>query len=236
MKRLQLEWKALRIDQYPHDAGHVVGEGSGKFRIRGERVQPLRRQQCRFVVHAPSKPGMSGLPLFQGKGDLVSLVHGDSKHRAGHKVSEDDRPSPFLYADSLPVNLELFQVKNEFAEVLLQAEQLSSEIAHETPLPPNHVGVSEEYRDFSIKFGESLGMVAEEIETTSVNTMMKNLAKSCFVDAEPIQLKTSVMVASKQGELVDESSKGHASEFKKPMTPSPVRQKRQQTQQAGEQP
>ena len=90
---------------------------------------------------------MSGLPLFQGKGDLVSLVHGDSKHRAGHKVSEDDRPSPFLYADSLPVNLELFQVKNEFAEVLLQAEQLSSEIAHETPLPPNHVGVSEEYRD-----------------------------------------------------------------------------------------
>lgn len=224
----------LFIDEDQSGCGVVVGEGAVGFHLRGERVQMVPDKDSRYIIHAPSKPGISGLPLFQASGKLVGLVHGETKHRGGHTADKLDRPSPFLYADSINYGLQLFCVNEVYAEPLLVAEEMPFDIAGETPLKRKWSDTTEEYRIFAGKLGDAMRMGAAAIDEASVDDMMAELADNCF-KRENVKLLDSIRVVTMSDPkmFVDKMSQGHESAIPKPDTPTPVKRQRIQ-QEAGE--
>jgi len=223
----------LYIDKSPSNAGVVVGEGASKVRLRGERDPSLQTEGSRHTVHAPFKPGMSGLPLFlQANGKQVSLVHGNTKHRGGHEAAAAmDRPLPFLYADSIVPTLTMVCVNKICAKALLVAKDLLPEIADERDPLSGSEGTIQDYKDYAVKLGGALGMNEENIK----DTMMKLLADKCFKGMEQtVEIFEVVIVATnaENVELVDKLSQGHKSATTIPATPPP--EKRQRGQHGGE--
>ena len=244
---VQLTEKYLSISQNSQSEGVVVGEGTGNFHIRGERVQPSEKKN-RLVVHAHSKPGMSGLPLFQADGMLACLIHGDSKHRGGHTRSEDGYVSALLYGDYISSGLTLFHVNKKYTNALLQAEKLSPDIAEYASHLPNGTSgeLPQEYKEFCRAFSTELQSLQEgtailDDRSKSFDTMMSYLANQCF-DEDDIhcfgQGINAIFPVKPDGDAIKfehEMSLGHKGSLSKLRTPTPVKKKREIQQSAGEQ-
>jgi hypothetical protein len=110
------------------DVETAVGQqllGHGLVHLRGNA---LGCDEGRVLIHTPSVPGCSGAPLFAPRGEIVAVVHGNSKHRLGRHVfsHQDSTMSPHLYADGLD-NISVLRVPSKFVQLLKDAENVDIE-------------------------------------------------------------------------------------------------------------
>jgi hypothetical protein len=98
--------------------------GHGLVHLRGNAI--ASNDTGRILLHTPSVPGCSGAPVFGPSGELVALVHGNSKHRLGrHGFNhEDESVSPYLYADVLAREIDFLAVPDNLIPTLMAIEDV----------------------------------------------------------------------------------------------------------------
>ncbi|CAB9505991.1 unknown protein [Seminavis robusta] len=218
-----------------HQVGQtVVGVGSTAFHIRGDHIFS---ENERRMVNSPSRPGMSGCPLFDSTGAVFGVVHGSTKHRASTLRNATDsggQPSSFLYCDyPLKVKHTLLKVGQRWCVALEKAEALPEEFSDglmAESLDSSDI-LNDNHRTFVKDFGATLELDKKEIQKLSMNGMMIDLANKSLPneeserlelpgDGEHIVVLTPVRMQETTGIPTYPLSQGHSNGIPA-VTPSP---------------
>jgi transcriptional regulator of acetoin/glycerol metabolism len=113
------------------ELGNLV-TGHGHVFVCGKLVH-LDTNRHRLWIQAISAPGCSGCPLFDNDKQLVTLVHGSSKHR--HHKTKIELTSDSVYCDATLGSGHKFQaVKDNMLGFLKMAEELTEEEARNSQM------------------------------------------------------------------------------------------------------
>mmetsp|Transcript_17153 Transcript_17153/g.42813 ORF Transcript_17153/g.42813 Transcript_17153/m.42813 type:complete len:459 (+) Transcript_17153:263-1639(+) len=114
----------LSIDD-PFDTEHFGRASDVQFKSTPTMVNELRVR-----LQTGSKPDCRGTPLFSPRGELLSVLHGVSKHRGGHTrlhSGDGDKLSTYVYVDMVKDLGELPYWEDECAKCLHHLESLTEE-------------------------------------------------------------------------------------------------------------
>jgi hypothetical protein len=169
------------------EAADAIGRellGHGLVHLRGNAL--ACNELGRVLLHTPSVPGCSGAPLFAPEGQLVALVHGNSKHRLGrHAFShEDDAVSPYLYADGV-LGVALLAVPEDHVALLKLAEDVN--IDEEWAQKPT--SVPDDLPDLWNSMNAYLKLDTTELKRTSLTSLMKAAASFIWPASNPVDLQ-----------------------------------------------
>mmetsp|Transcript_17154 Transcript_17154/g.42815 ORF Transcript_17154/g.42815 Transcript_17154/m.42815 type:complete len:467 (+) Transcript_17154:263-1663(+) len=115
---------ALSIDD-PFVTEHFGRASDVQFKSTPTMVNELRVR-----LQTGSKPDCRGTPLFSPRGELLSVLHGVSKHRGGHTrlhSGDGDKLSTYVYVDMVKDLGELPYWEDECAKCLHHLESLTEE-------------------------------------------------------------------------------------------------------------